>query len=72
MKMADGGFRPAYNVQFATDGFPPLCATGDVSHIPVDSRGRAPSVRALMSVRSNSARPPRIVNVGNYGSLWRH
>jgi hypothetical protein len=34
MKMADGGFRPAYNVQFASD-----TQSGAVAGVAIDSNG---------------------------------
>ena len=42
MKMADGGFRPAYNVQFATDGLARMIVSVDVSNNGSDGGQMAP------------------------------
>ncbi len=42
MKMADGGFRPAYNVQFATDGDSRLIVSVDVTNNGSDGGQMAP------------------------------
>ncbi len=42
MKMGDGGFRPAYNVQFATDGDARLIVSVDVSNNGSDGGQMAP------------------------------
>lgn len=42
MKMADGGFRPAYNVQFATDGGARMIVAVDVSNNSSDAGQMAP------------------------------
>ena len=42
MKMGDGGFRPAYNVQFATDGDTRLIVSVDVSNNGSDGGQMAP------------------------------
>ena len=53
MKMGDGGFRPAYNVQFATDGDARLIVSVDVSNNGSDGGQMAPlqqEVRAQYGV----------------------
>jgi len=40
MKMADGGFRPAYNVQFASD-----TTSGAIAGVAVDNSGSDPRLR---------------------------
>ena len=42
MKMGDGGFRPAYNVQFATDGGTRMIVSVDVSNNGSDGGQMAP------------------------------
>ena len=42
MKLGDGGFRPAYNVQFATDGGARLIVAVDVTNEGADSGQMAP------------------------------
>jgi transposase len=49
MKMADGGFRPAYNVQFATDTKSPAIAAVSVDTIGSDMGKMAPMNDALAS-----------------------
>lgn len=58
MKMADGGFRPAFNVQFATDGDSRLIVGVDV----INSGGDAGQMKPMHeSICSHYGRPP-----GNY------
>ena len=44
MKMADGGFRPAYNVQFASD-----TTSGAIAGVAVDNSGSDMGKMAPMS-----------------------
>lgn len=48
MKMADGGFRPAYNVQFATDGDTRMIVEVEVTNLGSD-RGQMPPVHQEVS-----------------------
>jgi transposase len=50
MKMADGGFRPAYNVQFATDGKARMIVAVDVTNSGSD-RGQMTSMHQEVSQR---------------------
>jgi len=57
MKMADGGFRPAYNVQFASD-----TQSGAVAGVAIDSNGSdmgkmAPMNEALAENLRRTATP---------------
>jgi transposase len=47
MKMADGGFRPAYNVQFATDGDSRMIVSVDVTNNGSDGGQMAPMHRTV-------------------------
>jgi transposase len=47
MKMADGGFRPAYNVQFATDGDVRMIVSVDVTNNGSDGGQMAPMHEAV-------------------------
>lgn len=48
MKMADGGYRPAYNVQFATDGETRIIAGVDVTNSGSDRGQMAPMHESLV------------------------
>lgn len=54
MKMADGGFRPAYNVQFATDGNARVIVAVDVTNSGSD-RGQMASLHEEVSQRYGKA-----------------
>ena len=47
MKMADGGFRPAFNVQFATDVETQIIVGVDVTNIGSDAGQMPPMVEQL-------------------------
>src|ERR1044071_5256701 len=48
MKMANGGFNPAYNVQFATDAETQIIVGVDVTNIGTDARQMAPMVAQII------------------------
>jgi IS5 family transposase len=67
MKMADGGFRPAYNVQFATEVESQVVVGVEVTDAGTDTHQLVPM---LEQIEKRHARTPREVLVdGGYGSL---
>jgi hypothetical protein len=60
MKMADGGFRPAYNVQFASDTAAQVIVGVDVSNAGTDHGQLAPMVA---QVEDRHAQPPEAMLV---------
>lgn len=67
MKMADGGFRPAYNVQFATDAESRIIVGVDVTSIGADSGQMAPMLEQLE--RRTGRRPAEYLVDGGFASL---
>lgn len=63
MKMGDGGFRPAYNVQFATDGDARMIVSVDVTNNGSDGGQMAPMHE---DVREKYDTTPQ-----NYNRGWR-
>jgi transposase len=66
MKMADGGFRPAYNVQFATDTASQVIVGVDVVNQGTDSGQLAPLVEQIEE--RTGVRPPDILADGGYST----
>lgn len=67
MKMADGGFRPAYNVQFATEVESQVVVGVEVTDAGTDTHQLVPM---LEQIEKRHAHTPREVLVdGGYGSL---
>jgi transposase len=67
MKMADGGFRPAYNVQLATDVASQVVVGVEVTDAGTDTHQLVPM---LEQIEKRHAHTPREVLVdGGYGSL---
>jgi hypothetical protein len=60
MKMADGGFRPAFNVQFATTPDSQLIAAVAIGNVGSDQGQLAPMVRQLVA---RCGQPPRTMLV---------
>jgi len=67
MKMADGGFRPAYNMQFATDTEARLIVGVDVTNIGSD-RGQMPPMLEQITKRTGG-RPHEYLVDGGYAAL---
>lgn len=63
MKMGDGGFRPAYNVQFATDGQSRMIVSVDVTNSGSD-RGQMSSLHANVSERYGRTPEKYLVDCG--------
>jgi len=63
MKMADGGFRPAYNLQFATDTASPVIVGVDATSAGTDPGQRAPLV-AQIAARHQQAPGAMLVDGG--------
>jgi transposase len=63
MKMGDGGFRPAYNVQFATDGKTRVIVGVDVTNSGSD-RGQISSMHQGVSERSGKTPEQYLVDCG--------
>ena len=59
MKMGDGGFRPAYNVQFATDGDTRMIVSVDVTNNGSDGGQMAPMHETVCETVRQSSRPLR-------------
>ncbi len=68
MKMGDGGFRPAYNVQFVTDTETRVVVAVDVTNEGSDARQMLPLLEQLER-RTNGARPDEILVDGGYTHL---
>lgn len=63
MKMGDGGFRPAYNVQFATDGKARVIVAVDVTNSGSD-RGQMPSMHEDVCERYEKTPESYLVDCG--------
>lgn len=63
MKMADGGYRPAYNVQFATDGHTRMIVGVEVSNSGSD-RGQMPPMHQAVSENYGKTPESYIVDCG--------
>lgn len=66
MKMADGGFRPAYNVQFATDTESQVIVGVDVTNQGTDAGLLAPMVEQIE--QRTGVRPPEILADGGFNT----
>jgi hypothetical protein len=66
MKMADGGFRPAYNVQFATDTQSQVIVGVDVTTQGTDAGQLAPMVEQIQ--QRTGIRPPDLLADGGYST----
>ena len=67
MKMADGGFRPAYNVQFATDTESQVIVGVDVTTQGTDAGQLAPMVEQIE--QRTGVRPPEMLADGGFSTL---
>lgn len=67
MKMADGGFRPAYNVQLATDVDARIIVGVDVTNEGSDARQLVPMLDQVE--RRTNRRPKRVLVDGGFGTL---
>lgn len=63
MKMGDGGFRPAYNVQFATDGDSRMIVAVDVTNNGSDG-GQMPSLHEKVCEQYDKVPPQYVVDGG--------
>lgn len=66
MKMADGGFRPAYNIQFATDTQSQVIVGVDVTTQGTDAGQLAPMVEQIEG--RTGIRPPDLLVDGGYST----
>src|SRR6185369_719683 len=66
MKMADGGFRPAYNVQFATDTESQVIVGVDVITQGTDAGQLAPMVEQIE--QRTGVRPPEMLADGGFST----
>jgi transposase len=64
MKMADGGYRPAYNVQFATDVDSQVIVGVDVTNQGTDAGQLTPMVEQIE--KRTGVRPPEVLADGGY------
>jgi transposase len=64
MKTADGGFRPAYNVQIATDVDSRVIVGVDVSNRGVDNAGQGPEMRRQVEERVGRKAPTHLMDGG--------
>ena len=64
MKMADGGFRPAFNVQFATDTASQVIVGVDVINQGTDAGQLAPMVEQIE--QRTGVRPPEVLADGGF------
>jgi transposase len=67
MKMADGGFRPAYNVQFATDTQSQVIVGVDVTNQGTDAGQLAPMVEQIEA--RTGVRPKAMLADGGFSTL---
>lgn len=67
MKMGDGGYRPAYNAQFATDTKSQVIVAVDVTTVSSDMGGMAPLAEQVW--RRFGRRPRQWLADGGYASL---
>lgn len=67
MKMPDGGFRPAYNVEFATDTTSGIVVGVDVVNVGSDSGQLLPMVEQIE--RRFQRRPQRVLADGDFAHL---
>jgi len=67
MKMADGGFRPAFNVQFASDASSQLIAAVSIGNVGSDQGQLAPMVEQL--AQRYQRRPAEMLVDGGYTKL---
>lgn len=63
MKMGDGGFRPAYNVQFATDGQTRIIVGVDVTNSGSD-RGEMPSMHGTLEKKYGTTPKKYLIDCG--------
>lgn len=68
MKMGDGGFRPAFNVQFVTDTETRVVVAVDVTNEGTDARQMLPLLEQL-EARTNGVRPEELLADGGYVNL---
>jgi transposase len=66
MKMADGGFRPAFNVQFATDTASQVIVGVDVVNQGTDAGQLAPLVEQIE--QRTGVRPPEVLADGGFST----
>lgn len=66
MKMPDGGFRPAYNVQFSTDTQSQVIVGVDVTNQGTDAGQLAPMVEQIE--KRTGVRPPEVLSDGGYST----
>jgi transposase len=66
MKMADGGFRPAFNVQFSTDTESQVIVGVDVTNQGTDAGQLAPMVKQIEE--RTGVRPPEALADGGFNS----
>lgn len=67
MKMGDGGFRPAYNVQFVTDGDSRVIVAVDVTNEGTDTRQALPLLKQLH--KRTGRQPQELLVDGGYTHL---
>ena len=67
MKMGDGGFRPAYNVQLSTDGDSRVIVGASVSPVGSDARLMKPALDEI--ARRTGTLPDEFLVDGGFGSL---